>query len=57
MRAGEFSKLITQELRVMYTNIGDKNNLYRTGTPACHTIIIQLKLKHGTDGRYKKGLV
>ena len=34
--------------RVMYTNIGDKNNLYRTGAPACHTIIIQLKL---TDGR------
>ena len=41
MRAGEFSKLITQELRVMYTNIGDKNNLYRAGTQPCQTIINQ----------------
>ena len=44
MRAGEFSKLITQELRVMYTNIGDKNNLYPVGSPVRprNTIIIQL---------------
>ena len=38
----------------MYTNIGDKNNLYRTGTPSCHTIIIQLKLKHRRGARWKE---
>ena len=33
MLAVEFPKLITQELRVMNTNIEDKNNIYRHGTP------------------------